>query len=185
MAKFHLLNAGYGGGRVASTVSLVVANDGLVIIDPGMVSARSAILDPFSSLGYDPEDVTDIVLSHHHPDHTINIALFPNARVHDHWAIYQNDEWTARPAEGYLVAEEITLWETPGHTAQDVTTIVSDGEETIAFTHLWWYESAPFEDPLATDLEGLHRGRERVLEVATLIVPGHGDPFVPTAETSR
>jgi glyoxylase-like metal-dependent hydrolase (beta-lactamase superfamily II) len=185
MAKFHLLNAGYGGDRVASTVSLVVAGDRLVIIDPGMVSARSAILDPFARLGFETGDVTDVIISHHHPDHTINIALFPNARVHDHWAIYKNDEWTARPAEGHQVADEIVLWETPGHTAQDITTIVSDGVETIAFTHLWWYESAPFGDPLATDPEGLHRGRERVLEVATLIVPGHGDPFVPTEETSR
>jgi glyoxylase-like metal-dependent hydrolase (beta-lactamase superfamily II) len=185
MATFHLLNAGYGGDRVASTVSLVVASDRLVVIDPGMVSARAAILDPFARLGFETGDVTDVILSHHHPDHTINIALFPNARVHDHWAIYQNDEWTARPAEGYQVADEVVLWETPGHTAQDITTIVSDGEETIAFTHLWWYESAPFDDPLATNPEGLHRGRERVLGVATLIVPGHGDPFVPTEETSR
>jgi glyoxylase-like metal-dependent hydrolase (beta-lactamase superfamily II) len=93
--------------------------------------------------------------------------------------------WTARPAEGYEVAPGVTLWETPGHTPQDITTIVSDGEETIAFTHLWWYETAPFDDPLATDPGGLHRGRERVLEVATMIVPGHGEPFFPGPETSR
>ncbi len=24
--------------------------------------------------------------SHHHPDHTVNAALFPNARIHDHGA---------------------------------------------------------------------------------------------------
>ncbi len=185
MPKFHLLSAGYGGDRVASTVSLVVANDGLVIIDPGMVSARSVILEPFSMLGFDVEEVTDVVLSHHHPDHTINVALFPNARVHDHWAVYFNDEWTARPAEGTQVADGVVLWETPGHTPQDITTMVYDGDEVIAFTHLWWYEAAPFDDPLATDPDGLHRGRERVLEVATLIVPGHGAPFLPTTETSR
>lgn len=182
---FHLLSAGYGGDRVASTVSLVVAADGLIVIDPGMVSARSVILDPISDLGYRADEVTDVILSHHHPDHTMNTALFPNARVHDHWAIYQDDVWTPRPAEGFSVAQGVVLWETPGHTAQDITTIVTDGDETIAFTHLWWYESAPYDDPLATDPVGLHRGRERVLEVATLIVPGHGEPFVPSSETSR
>ncbi len=185
MAKFHLLSAGYGGERVASTVSVVESTDGLVVIDPGMVASRDAILDPLAALGHDVEDVTDVVISHHHPDHTINIALFPKARVHDHWAIYENDVWTARPAEGFQVAEDVVLWETPGHTPQDITTMVSDGDETIAFTHLWWYETAPFDDPLATDADSLHRGRERVLEVATLIVPGHGDPFVPTSSTSR
>lgn len=185
MAKFHILNAGYGGERVASTVSLIEAADGLIVVDPGMVASRDVILDPLISLSHDPADVTDVVLSHHHPDHTINIALFPNARVHDHWAIYENDVWTARPAEGFVVAEDVVLWETPGHTPQDITTIVSDGDETIAFTHLWWYESAPFDDPLATDPDALHRGRERILGLATLIVPGHGHPFVPTASTSR
>lgn len=185
MATFHLLSAGYGGDRVASTVSLIVSGDRLVVIDPGMVSSPDAILRPITELGHDAREITDVVLSHHHPDHTINIALFPNARVHDHWAIYEKDIWTSRAAEGYEVAEGVVLWETPGHTAQDITTIVSAGEDVIAFTHLWWYASAPYEDPLATDLEGLHLGRERVLEVATLIVPGHGEPFVPNQKTSR
>jgi len=185
MPTFHLLSAGYGGGRVASTVSLVDAAPSLVVIDPGMVSSTSVILDPIRDLGRSPEEVTDVVLSHHHPDHTINIALFPNARVHDHWAIYQNDNWTARPAEGFEVAPGVTLWETPGHTAQDITTIVEDDDQTIAFTHCWWYQTAPYDDPLSTDPARLHLSRERVLEVATLIVPGHGDPFVPDDSTSR
>jgi glyoxylase-like metal-dependent hydrolase (beta-lactamase superfamily II) len=185
MATFHLLTAGYGGDRVASTVSLVESGSSLVVIDPGMVSSVSVILDPITKLGRAAEEVTDVVLSHHHPDHTMNVALFPNARVHDHWAIYRDDVWTARSAEGFEVAEDVTLWETPGHTAQDVTTIVRDGERTLAFTHLWWYEDAPFHDPLCTDPDGLHAGRARVLEVATLIVPGHGAPFAPTAATSR
>lgn len=185
MATFHLLSAGYGGKRVASTVSLVSAGDSLIVIDPGMVSSPKAILEPLELLGHESREVTDIVISHHHPDHTINIALFPNARVHDHWAIYRDDLWTARPAEGFVVADGVVLWETPGHTPQDITTVVTSGDETIALTHLWWYESAPYDDPLATDPDALHRGRERVLEVATLIVPGHGDPFVPTEETAR
>ncbi len=185
MASFHLLSAGYGGKRTASTVSLVVSGSSLVVIDPGMVSSTSVILDPLRSLGWDPGQVTDVVLSHHHPDHTINVALFPNARVHDHWAIYKDDLWTDRPAEGFEVADGVVLWETPGHTAQDITTIVREAEQTIAFTHCWWYETAPYDDPRCTNPDSLHASRERVLEVADLIVPGHGTPFVPTASTSR
>ena len=185
MAEFHILAVGYGGERVASTVSLVVSEGSLVVIDPGMVASRSVILDPVTALGYRPEDITDVVISHHHPDHTINIALFPNAKVHDHWAIYDGDSWDSRPAEGFEVAPGVTLWETPGHTPQDITTMVQTREQLVAFTHLWWYETAPFHDPLCTNPDDLHLGRERVLEVATLIVPGHGEPFVPDASTSR
>ncbi|MGH8872800.1 MAG: MBL fold metallo-hydrolase [Acidimicrobiia bacterium] len=185
MATFHLLSPGYAGDRVASTVSLVEAGSSLVVIDPGMVASISVILDPIRELGRSPDEVTDVILSHHHPDHTINIALFPKARVHDHWAVYEDDVWTDRPAEGFEVAEGVTLWETPGHSAQDITTILDDGDQTIAVTHLWWYQTAPFDDPRGTDPAGLHRGRERVLEMATLIVPGHGPPFVPDDSTSR
>jgi hypothetical protein len=48
----------------------------------------------------------------------------------------------------------------------------------VAFTHLWWSAEGPAEDPLASDLAALHQNRERVLEVAALIVPGHGAPFI-------
>lgn len=106
-------------------------------------------------------------------------GLFPGARVHDHWATYEGDRWTWRPAEGFELAPGVELWETPGHTPQDITTIVETGDSVVAFTHLWWNQDGPDEDPYATDMDALRRGRERVLDVATMIVPGHGEPFVP------
>ncbi len=183
--RVHVLTSGYVGPRTASTVSLIEAVDGLVVVDPGMVSARSVILDPISALGHVPEDVTDVVISHHHPDHTINIALFPNARVHDHWATYENDVWTSRPAEGFEVVDGVTLWETPGHTPQDITTIVEESDGLTALTHLWWFTAGPEEDPFATDSGALHEGRRRVLETAARIIPGHGELFVPDEGTPR
>ena len=185
MPVVHVLTSGYVGPRTASTVSLIEASDRLVVVDPGMVSSRAAILDPISALGHKPEDITDVVISHHHPDHTINIALFPNARVHDHWATYENDLWTSRPAEGFQVADGVTLWETPGHTPQDITTVVEESRGITALTHLWWYISGPKEDPFATDPSALHAGRGRVLKTATTIIPGHGELFVPDDETPR
>jgi glyoxylase-like metal-dependent hydrolase (beta-lactamase superfamily II) len=175
----HILNAGYVGERVASTVALVETTDALVVIDPGMVASTSLILDPLAELHHRPEDVTDVIISHHHPDHTMNIALFPNARVHDHWAIYRHDLWASRRAEGFEVASGITLWETPGHTPQDITTIVETPDGLVALTHLWWHQDGPLVDRHATDPDGLTAGRQRVLGVADLIVPGHGDPFRP------
>jgi len=117
--------------------------------------------------------------------HTLNAALFPNARFHDHWAIYQGDSWENRGAEGYKVSPSIRLIETPGHTPQDITTLVGTRDAVVAFTHLWWFASGPAEDPLGDDMEALHRNRARVLRVATLIVPGHGEPFVPDKSTPR
>ncbi len=150
-AEFQVLFTGYVGDHTASTVSFVRDGDVRVIIDPGMVPEAAGILDPLEELVESPEQITDVILSHHHPDHTLNAALFPRAR----------------------------------NTPQDITTIVSTTEGTVAFTHLWWSASGPVEDPYASDPSALHRNRARVLEVAGLIVPGHGAPFKPSVETPR
>ena len=76
MTTVHLLHAGYAHDRVGSSVVLVRDGDALIVADPGMVANRSLILDPLADLGVAPGDVTHVFLSHHHPDHTVNIALF-------------------------------------------------------------------------------------------------------------
>lgn len=171
--------------RVASTVGYVRDGTIRVIIDPGMVPKQSILLDALAALGESPASITDVVFSHHHPDHTLNAALFPQARFHDVWAIYQGDTWRDRAAERYDLSASIRLIETPGHSPQDITTLVGTQEGVVAFTHLWWSAQGPAEDPLASDLQSLHAQRERVLQIATLIVPGHGAPFTPDATTPR
>ena len=190
-AQLDVLFTGYAGPgedgelRVGGTVSLIRDADRVIVVDPGMVPSRAAILDPLAALGLSPADVTDVVLSHHHPDHTVNIALFGEVPVHDVQAVYQRDSWTRRPAEGVVLTESVRLLATPGHTPQDVTTMVGTTEGLVALTHLWWTADGPDEDPYAPDREVLRAQRKRVLEVADRIVPGHGPTFVPTADTPR
>jgi glyoxylase-like metal-dependent hydrolase (beta-lactamase superfamily II) len=182
-AKLHLLFQGYVGNRVASTVVLILDGDSRIVVDPGMVPGQRAILDPLGELGVDPGEVTDVVLSHHHPDHAVNAGLFPAARVHDHWAIYKDDQWDSRPADRAPVSPSVRLIATPGHSPQDITTLVGTGDGIVACTHLWWSEAGPADDPYAPDRGLLRGGRERVLEVASLIVPGHGAAFTPSEKT--
>ena len=182
-AELHVLCAGYAQERVASTVVLIQDEGRAVIVDPGMVSERSKILDPLAGLGVDPAEVGDVVFSHHHPDHTLNAALFERARFHDFWAIYERDTWTDRAADGFQLSSSVRLMATPGHTAEDITTLVETTDGLVACTHLWWSENGPAQDPLAEDQATLDRSRARLLELEpALIVPGHGSPFRPTAE---
>jgi len=191
-AEVHILFNGYAKdgesptvSYVASTVGFIRDGDVRVIIDPGMVPSPDAILEPLAALGESPANITDVVFSHHHPDHTLNAALFPNARFHDHWAIYKGDNWESREAEGFYLSPSIRLIATPGHTPQDITTLVGTNQGVVAFTHLWWFAEGPADDPLADDLAALHANRIRVLQVARLIVPGHGAPFIPDETTPR
>lgn len=185
-AELWVLNAGYVGERVASTVVLLRDGDTTVVVDPGMVADRQQILGPMADLGVDPGDVSDVIFSHHHPDHTLNAALFRNARYHDHWAYYLGDQWVSRDAEGFALSGAIRLIRTPGHTAEDITTLVDTADGLVALTHVWWHADGPAEDPFATDAPALTASRARVLSLnPVMIIPGHGPAFVPGPATPR
>jgi glyoxylase-like metal-dependent hydrolase (beta-lactamase superfamily II) len=189
-ASVHVLHDGYAGldgdeGRVAGTVTLIIDGDTVVVVDPGMVASREALLAALAEHGPGPGDVTDVVFSHHHPDHTVNAALFPGARIHDHWAIYQGDRWIDRDAHGAELAPSVHLLRTPGHTAEDISTVASTPGDVVVCTHAWWAADGPPEDPLGSDAAALHDSREMLLSFASLIVPGHGPAFRPGPNTPR
>lgn len=178
MATVDLLHAGYADERVGSSIVLVRDGDARIVCDPGMVARRALILDPLAALGVPPESVSHVFLSHHHPDHTVNIALFPNAEVVDVRARYRADEWIDHAGDGYRISPRSRLLVTPGHTEEDATLLVEADDAVYAMTHLWWFpDRTPARDPLAWDQAALERSRERVLAVAQVVIPGHGGPF--------
>ena len=178
MASVHLLHAGYVGDRVGSSISLIRDGEALIVADPGMVAHRSLILEPLAALGVPAEAVTHVFLSHHHPDHTLNIALFPNAEVVDFWARYRDDLWLDHDGDGYALSPNAQIWLTPGHSIEDASLIVQADDGVYALTHLWWKaDRTPDLDPLGADQAAIVRGRARVLAAADIVIPGHGPAF--------
>jgi glyoxylase-like metal-dependent hydrolase (beta-lactamase superfamily II) len=189
-ARVFVLHEGYareeaGGERVGSTVTLILDGDRVIVVDPGMVPSRDGLLAALAARGPGPDDVTDVVFSHHHPDHTVNAALFPRATIHDHWASYAGDRWISRDPGDFGLTPAVQLIATPGHTAEDITTLAATPDGVYACTHAWWGPAGPAEDPLATVPAQLAGSRQRILAVATVIVPGHGPAFRPDAQTPR
>jgi len=181
MATVHIIQSGYireHGTRVGSSISLIRDGDALIVADPGLVASRGNILDPLTALGVDAEAVTHVFLSHHHPDHTINVALFPNAEVVDFWARYRDDLWLGHDGDGWNMTPHAQLWQTPGHSEEDASLIVDAEDGMYALTHLWWRtDRTPVIDPYGSDQELLAFHRKRVLAVADIVIPGHGEPF--------
>ena len=99
MTTVELIHAGYirDDSHVGSSISLIRDGDAIIVADPGLVASHARILDPLRERGIDPGAVTHVSFSHHHPDHTMNAALFPNAEVVDFWARYRNDLWLDHP----------------------------------------------------------------------------------------
>lgn len=185
-ARFDILVTGSLRPMVMSTCSLIRDGDLRIVIDPGLCSHQSDILDPLRAMGLAPDEVTDVVISHHHPDHALNVALFPEARVHDHWAIYDfHGRWDSVDADGRELSPSVRLMRTPGHSNEDITTVASTADGVVAFTHAWWTSEVPVHDHYAPDPAVLSASRARLLELADVIVPGHGAPFRPDESTPR
>jgi glyoxylase-like metal-dependent hydrolase (beta-lactamase superfamily II) len=189
-ASVHVLHEGYVGRdgddeRVAGTVTLIIDGNAVIVVDPGMVASRAALLAALTAHGPRAGDVTDVVFSHHHPDHTVNAALFPAARIHDHWAVYAGDRWIDRDADRSVLGPSVLLLRTPGHTAQDISTVAATPDDVFACTHAWWSADGPADDPLGSDATALHASRALLLSFATVIVPGHGAAFRPDQRTAR
>jgi glyoxylase-like metal-dependent hydrolase (beta-lactamase superfamily II) len=131
-----------------------------------------------SALGHWPRDVTHVVLTHHHPDHAINAALFPHADVVDAWAHYRGDQWLDHDGDGHRLSPHVRVILTPGHTMQDLTVLADTDAGVVACTHAWWRtDRTPEIDPGADDQAALEVSRRRILAEADLVVPGHGEPF--------
>jgi len=183
-AQVFVLHEGYvreeeAGDRVGSTVTLILDAGRVIVVDPGMVAGREGLLGALAARGPGPEEVTDVVFSHHHPDHTVNAALFPRAAIHDHWATYRGDLWVSREPGDFELTPSVRLIATPGHTAEDITTLAATPGGVYACTHAWWGPDGPEQDPLAADQAALEQSRRRILAVASVLVPGHGPAFRP------
>jgi glyoxylase-like metal-dependent hydrolase (beta-lactamase superfamily II) len=99
-------------------------------------------------------------------------------------AVYRDDIWDERDAEGTQLSGAISLTVTPGHTLQDISTLAQTEQGLVVLTHLWWTARGPADDPYAPDRAQLARERERILTLQpAMIIPGHGAPFAPNDQT--
>ena len=176
----HVEQTESGDSSVHPTVSLVRDGDVVVVVDPGILSDPVLLTDALAHHGLTATDVTHVFVTHHHIDHTRNIGMFPTARVVDVDSVYDGSLWLEHDGDGYHLSDDIRVIETPGHAAECAALLVETADGTVALTHAWWFaDMTPVEDPLAWDQDALERSRARLLEVAEVVVPGHGPAFRP------
>jgi glyoxylase-like metal-dependent hydrolase (beta-lactamase superfamily II) len=127
-----------GMGIWGANVFLIVGTD-LTLVDTGFKGRSAHILKQMRRLGYLPADITNIILTHHHADHTGSLAVLKEitgARVFAHAAdVPYIDGRLVQPGPvrpewlGETLAPLHKLWETiPA--AVDVT--IGDGDDIPA-----------------------------------------------------
>jgi glyoxylase-like metal-dependent hydrolase (beta-lactamase superfamily II) len=138
---------------------LIDTGDEVILVDTGFKTGMAApakklgaplnmgekvadYMDAFAALGYKPEQVTKILITHKHPDHTAALEYFPNAKVY----ISPEDADAMKLPEGgniiraeygtpyknfpnaQEVADGIWFIEAKGHTNGNSIVIAEDGD---------------------------------------------------------
>jgi glyoxylase-like metal-dependent hydrolase (beta-lactamase superfamily II) len=185
MATVDVLVTGYveetdAGDSVHPTVSLVRDGDAVIVIDPGILADPALLSSALADRGLTVDDVTHVFVTHHHIDHTRNVGMFPRARVVDVDSVYDGSLWLGHDGDGYHLTDDVSVIETPGHARECAALVVTTDDGTVVLTHAWWFaDMTPVQDPLAWDQSALERSRFRILEIADVVVPGHGPAFRP------
>lgn len=190
MNKITILIEGYAkqgdnDAYLASpTTTLVETNDKTILVDPG---ANSKLLrDALNKHSIKESDIDFIFLSHYHPDHFLNLKLFPNLDVVDGTMIWSGDK---EFEHGGKIAKGVEVIATPGHAPEQASLLVETDEGIVCIAQdvFWWEdgkqkseaveELMSLVDPFVSDATALETSRKLVLEKADWIIPGHGKKF--------
>ncbi len=159
--QIDIIVHGYPGKSVChgslgwSTIALIRHGDRKALVDVGSFGQRKLLLEYFQSQSMTPADITDVLLTHSHYDHSINWVLFPAARVviggHElKWSLEQPWGETVVPelymkelatsatlatvAEGDEIFPNMIAHLAPGHTPGCLVFVLDAGARDIIFT---------------------------------------------------
>lgn len=191
MNKVTILVEGYahpnpdGSYTACPTSTLIETENKKILVDPGTNAKK--LLEALEKNNLTVKDISFIYLSHYHPDHFLNIRLFPDIDIYDGGIRWSNDQEYFY--SDLLPETNIQILKTPGHSPEDASLLVKtiEGNICIAPDVFWWEdglqksetmeELLSLEDPFATDKEALMSSRKLVLEKSDFVIPGHGKIF--------
>lgn len=190
MAEVKILVEGYtnadsaaeGGGlpvkgdeRTCATITLVRDKDIIMVCDPGILDSQQVLIDALAKEGLTANDVNYVFITHSHIDHYRNIGMFPNAKTLEYYGIWEGSkvgDWKEQ------FTDDIKIIKTPGHNYDGLTLLVKIKEGTVAICgDVFWKENYPEKDAYASDSEKLQESRQKVLQLANFIIPGHAGMY--------
>ena len=156
-----ILVTGYPGKSVChgslgwSSIALVQHGERKALVDVGSFGQRHLIIERLAQHNLVPPDVTDVLLSHGHYDHSVNWTLFRDARIvigaqELAWSL--DEPWGETPVPE-LYVRELASWPTlhrandgeevfpgitahvaPGHTPGHLLFVLEGRERDVIFT---------------------------------------------------
>lgn len=211
--QIDIVVQGYPGKSVChgalgwSTIALLRGHGNVVLIDVGSFAQRQLLLDRLAAHGLTPGDVTHVLLTHSHWDHSVNWVMFPAAQVlidsgELEWAL--QEPWGITPVPELYVRElsttpqicrigpgarilpGISAYSAPGHTPGHLVYLLEGENHDVLFTGDAAKNRAEILSRTADmtyDQELSGRSIESIWALwkrkpGTILVPGHDVPMV-------
>lgn len=162
-------------------VTLLSHNHERILVDVGGRGTWDTLCERLTRHKLSPDDITHIILTHLHLDHSYNIARFPQARIFA-W----KHEWRAGETfrfgkiEAAPLPPYIHLLPTPGHAEEHIAVMVEEGGRRVIMAGDALNEDYARTGEISTYCydEKLYRASAaKILSLADRIIPGHGEPF--------
>src|SRR3989449_10901967 len=143
------------GGLGWSTVALIRGHGHVALVDVGSFNMRKGLIEQLAKHGLEPDDVTDVLLTHSHYDHSLNWIMFRQARIivgARELAWSMNEPWGKTPvperymreleswpslhpvAAGQELIPGLTAHAAPGHTPGHLVFVLKGKERDAIFT---------------------------------------------------
>jgi len=180
MAEAKILIQGYtsadnSDGKICPTVTLVRDKDIVMVVDPGILESQDVLVQALKKEGLSVNDINHVFITHSHLDHYRNIGMFPTAKTVEYFGVWDKrtvDDWQEQFSDG------IRIIKTPGHNYDALSLLVKTEIGTVAIVgDVFWKEGEPKDDPYASDKVELEESRQKVLELADYVIPGHGPMY--------
>jgi N-acyl homoserine lactone hydrolase len=194
------------GGLGWSTVALVRGDDRVILIDAGNFGMRKLIASRLEAHGLTPDDVTDLILTHAHYDHSMNWPMFSRSRIligqqelewamaqpngHHHVPEFYVRELANSPQlHGVEIAEEVlpglTAYAGPGHTPGHLVYVLNGGTRDAIFSGdaaKNRAEMLSLTADMTMNAGDSRRTMERIWDLwrkkpGSILVPGHDVPM--------
>jgi len=192
MAEVKVLIQGYarekdGFEEASSTTTLILEKDLNIIVDPGM--NRELLLSMLKKEKLSVKDINYVILTHTHIDHALLAGIFEKAIILDDVSQYSFDG-KIREHSGKVPGTNIKIIKTPGHDQFHCSVLIDTedlGKVVIAGDVIWWGDNEEQKtdresiinhiDPYVKNEKQLTESRNKILDIANYIIPGHGKMF--------
>jgi glyoxylase-like metal-dependent hydrolase (beta-lactamase superfamily II) len=165
-----------------SAVTLLQNEGKNMLVDTGSRGKFQLLKDKLAGLGLTPADIDFVILTHFHLDHAYNTAFFPDARV-----IGWMHEW--KPGATFRFADiekmefigGVKIIRTPGHAEEHLSVVATDnsGKKVVLAGDAINKQFAETGEihALCYDRDLYRQSAEKILKIADVIIPGHGEIF--------